>query len=157
MQWVSIRSFHEPADNPKFNLAIVKQNSKCRTRGEARPQASLLTVGRSQPGERAPGVPLISKQRARAAKTLALKGFRASSIQLRRATLYPAELRVRGGSFSRLAGPRQRPCEGKVRDGIPGRNPPDSCTRLPVARPRPPLVLGLGRTASSPPDPALRR
>jgi hypothetical protein len=56
-------------------------------------------VGRSPPrpaDKRGPGVPLASKRRARAAKTFILKGFGVSLVQLRRATLYPAELRVRG-------------------------------------------------------------
>jgi hypothetical protein len=35
--------------------------------------------------------------------------IRTCDLCLRRATLYPAELRVLGGSFSRLAGRRQRP------------------------------------------------
>jgi hypothetical protein len=38
--------------------------------------------------------------------------IRTCDLCLRRATLYPAELRVRCGSFSRLAGHGQRPCEG---------------------------------------------
>ena len=38
--------------------------------------------------------------------------FRTCDLCLRRATLYPAELRVRGGSFSRLAGQGQRPVGG---------------------------------------------
>src|SRR6266849_1440588 len=40
--------------------------------------------------------------------------IRTCDLCLRRATLYPAELRVRRGSFSRLAGPRQRPCRGRL-------------------------------------------
>jgi hypothetical protein len=43
---------------------------------------------------------------------LVLKGSTVSPAQLRRATLYPAELRVLRGSFSRLAWPRQRRCRG---------------------------------------------
>ena len=38
--------------------------------------------------------------------------IRTCDLCLRRATLYPAELRVRCGSFSRLAVRRQRPCKG---------------------------------------------
>ena len=38
--------------------------------------------------------------------------IRTCDLCLRRATLYPAELRVRCGSFSRLAGGRQRPNQG---------------------------------------------
>jgi hypothetical protein len=51
---------------------------------------------------------------ATAQNSLVLKGFLSDPVQLRRATLYPAELRVRGGSFSRLAGPRQRPASAKA-------------------------------------------
>src|SRR3981081_254551 len=42
--------------------------------------------------------------------------IRTCDLCLRRATLYPAELRVRCGAFSRLAGPRQRPCKGWSRE-----------------------------------------
>src|ERR1700732_99208 len=53
--------------------------------------------------------------------SVVLKVLGDSSVQLRRATLYPAELRVRESSFSRLAGPRQR---APVRDdrGFEGRS-----------------------------------
>jgi hypothetical protein len=47
----------------------------------------------------------VVKQR----KTGAPDTIRTCDLCLRRATLYPAELRVRGGSFSRSAGDRQRP------------------------------------------------
>ena len=46
--------------------------------------------------------------RGKIGKTGAPDTIRTCDLCLRRATLYPAELRVRWGSFSRLAGPRQR-------------------------------------------------
>src|ERR1700748_388363 len=43
--------------------------------------------------------------------------IRTCDLCLRRATLYPAELRVRWAPFSRLAGPRQRPAKGARENG----------------------------------------
>src|ERR1700730_19060044 len=53
--------------------------------------------------------------------------IRTCALCLRRATLYPAELRVRCGSFSRLAVRRQRPCLGWL--GVRARPPKAKVTR----------------------------
>jgi hypothetical protein len=59
---------------------------------------------------------LAQKRRVLACPVLYRSGapdtIRTCDLCLRRATLYPAELRVLRGSFSRLAWPRQRRCRG---------------------------------------------
>ena len=76
----------------------------------------LLSVGGSAHAlmRQAAAIPGLSEpQRAGFAAVKAKIGapdtIRTCDLCLRRATLYPAELRVRCASFSRLAGPRQRP------------------------------------------------
>src|SRR2546421_7951862 len=79
--------------------------------------AQLATgVRRSGPGDadrRGPSVPPNRKEAQRSLGTAMLKsiskGINFAAVQLRRATLYPAELRVRRGSFSRLPCCRQCP------------------------------------------------
>src|ERR1700693_4614963 len=60
--------------------------------------------------------------------------IRTCDLCLRRAALYPAELRVRGGSFSRLAGPRQRPARAKA--GGPGPHFPATISRYSLSHVR---------------------
>jgi hypothetical protein len=71
-------------------------------------------VGRSR--QTLPSVARVCLKRGNdapvAAIGLVLKGSGVSPVQLRRATLYPAELRVRWASFSRLVRARQRPRGG---------------------------------------------
>jgi hypothetical protein len=76
--------------------------------------------------------------------------IRTCDLCLRRATLYPAELRVRESSFSRLAGPRQR---APVRDDGGGARPrrQGSHVRIVSGAPEKPVpsVPGLWRSKSS--------
>jgi hypothetical protein len=91
------------------NMSGERPDSDMLSRCERVAFAGRFSATRSECG---PRVPLIRKRCAAATISLVLKGIDGLPVQLRRATLYPAELRVRRGSFSRLAGRRQRPCRG---------------------------------------------
>jgi len=56
-----------------------------------------------------PVVPITRKRRTGRQNPAVFKGSGRPPVQLRRATLYPAELRVQWASFSRLVWHRQRP------------------------------------------------